>query len=76
MPALLLLELALHFHLLLQAVDKVDLLAEGVSVFVALSCFLFAELAIATLLLLHDLAALGLKLFILALAEQLDMLVL
>ena len=76
LPALLLLELAFHFHLFFQAVDEVDILAEGLLVFVALSGLLFAELAIATLLLLHDLAPLGLKLFALALAEQLHMLVL
>ena len=69
MAALLLLKLALHLHLLLQAVDKFNLLTESILIIVALSLLLLTELAIATILLLLDLFALSGQLFLLALAK-------
>lgn len=70
------LELALHFHLLLETVDHLDLLAERVLVFIALACLLFAQLSVATLLLLLYLLPLSVKLLLLTLPKELHVLLL
>lgn len=71
---LLLLQGSFHLHLLLKTVNKVDLGLELFLLLSALTQLFLAELTVATLLLLHDLFAVSLRLFKFALSEQFDML--
>ncbi len=74
LTTLLLLKGALHFHLLLQTGDKVDLSLELFLMLSPLASFLFLELAVAALLLLHNFLVLSSQFLLLALAEKLDVL--
>ena len=76
LATLLLLQLTLHIHLLLQAVNQFDFLAERILVLVPLARLFFTQLSVSALLLLCDLFALGCQLFLLADAEEFDMLLL
>ena len=67
---------ALHLHLFLQTVDELNLSFESVLIILALAEFLIFELTVTAIFFLLNLLTLSVKLFLLALAEEFNVLVL
>lgn len=74
MAPLFLLKGTLHFHLILKAIDELNLSLEKIFIVPSLAPLLIVELAVAALFLLLDLLTVSLRLFLLTLAKKLNVL--